>query len=278
MQKIKLCLTALSPITHQRGTVGNESLINSEPVMTPLGTVSVPHLSGNCLRHMLRSHWADTLQGDGLTKRELSMLYSGGNERSKGDKPSLEIRNKIDELVPGISLLGASLAADIVPGRLSLDRAMLVCRENASRLQRLYPDLSGDEWSLTAPAVQFVGRWQYYRHDVVYVGGKKPTDEEGGKNESMPFGGSCVIPGAVFLSEIRISRATPVEIGCVLRSLINWQKSGGVIGGQGSRGHGRLDCEIDWKGNQQQEALAVYDDFVAKNRDETLAFIKELCA
>ena len=45
------CLsTSISPITHQLGTVGNESIVNSEDVRTPLGVRKVPVLSGNAIR------------------------------------------------------------------------------------------------------------------------------------------------------------------------------------------------------------------------------------
>lgn len=42
---------AKSPITHMSGSIGNESVIAVEKVMTARGYRMVPFLSGNALRH-----------------------------------------------------------------------------------------------------------------------------------------------------------------------------------------------------------------------------------
>jgi hypothetical protein len=276
--RIRLMLKALSPVTHQRGSVGNESLVNTEQVQTPCGIVNVPVLSGNALRKMVRIHAAHDLGWSDLTKREVALLYGGGNERSKGGQPSLQIRGDIASTFPALALLGCSTADDIIPGAMSADRGILVCRENASRAQAMYPELQCDEWKSVGPASQFVGRWQYFRHDPLLSGvsGLHGESDYTG-NSSMPFGGTCVIPGAIFLAEFRITFSTDVLAGCLLNAISMWQGSGGVLGGQGSRGHGRFACYVDSTANVES-CVAAYVASREANRESCREIVRSIAS
>ena len=75
------------------------------------------------------------------------------------------------------------------------------------------------------------------------------TEEE----TMMPFSGTCVVPGALWLHGFIIQESDPILIGCLMHSIKRWLDSGASVGGQSSRGHGRLkvafhfdpDCDIE---------------------------------
>ena len=265
----------MSPITHQLGTVGNESIVNTEDVRTSLGVRKVPKLSGNAIRHrMIRAPGAEYLiealdLAGQLNRDTMNLLYHGGLKRVAAQLASLQRIADMQRLFPLLDLLGCCLPEDIVEGKLAAMQAMLVCSENMNRIQSIVP---GD-WKAgdgIANASSFVSRWQYVR-------GKLPKSElsetldEGDTDDSkmMPFSGTCVMPGAVWLHGFVIgSRATQLHYGCLIHCLRRWQASGAMIGGQSSRGHGILDMQLqscDW---DQDESAAMYEQHVTDNAVE----------
>ena len=267
------CLSKnVSPLTHQIGSVGNESIINSEDVRTPLGSRKVPMLSGNAIRHrMVRAPGADFiveacgLHGK-LSRDVLNLLYHGGLKREKAKSPSLNRIAEMHRLFPLLRLLGVCLPEAIVTGELVAYRAMLVCRENQERIDSIAP--SG--WKIEnrlAPANSFVERWQYVRGVMKHSLAHSATDTTD-KDEStmMPFSGTCVIPGAMWVHGFSASECSQLEFGCLLHCLRRWDASGATIGGQSSRGHGILeislstDCEFD-----QEQSVGLYEEHVKTN-------------
>ena len=283
----------LSPITHQKGTVGNESVLNDEPVRTPYGVRRVPMLSGNALRnrmvrkpaaHFLIQEWG--LSGD-LSKDELNLLFHGGLTRVGGMGVSLRKMAKVRQLFPMLRLLGACLPEDITAGNLSARRALLVCRENAPRITALAPDGWCDSGvDALAPAATFVGRWQYVRGEAQKgEGAHQPSDSAAidadpkrQGSQMMPFSGTCVLAGAEFIHGFVLQDADEVSVGCLLHSIDSWQASGGVVGGQGSRGHGMLQTSIHLPGFNQAECIAAYVDHVMKSKEEGIDLLSTMYA
>ncbi|WP_013626622.1 hypothetical protein [Rubinisphaera brasiliensis] len=276
MQVVTLLFKALSPITHMMGNVGNKTVIRTMDVRTNTGTAKVPVISSNALRHKIREAWADSLGYEEITKREANTLYSGGAERSAGGGPSLKVRQEIQDLLPGIALFGTCSKDDVICGSAAVDHATLVCRESRYLLGGMHPDLFDcADADRLAPSSHFVSDWQYYRHDPVHAQGKQVSDEEG-NNTSMPFGGNCVIPGSLFLSQVRIKSDDPVLLGCALASLERWQSQGGVLGGMGSKGHGRLSCRVAGDTESFPAAVEAFHAHAAKNKDLMRGLIGEL--
>lgn len=280
------CLsTSISPITHQLGTVGNESIVNSEDVRTPLGVRKVPVLSGNAIRHrMLRApgaeHLEESLDLSGqLSRDQLNLLYHGGLKREKAKRPSLARIAEMQRLFPLLRLLGVCLPEAIVSGDIRSHRAMLVCRENESRIRAMTPAALSPEIPRLAPAQSFVERWQYVRGKLPHakaVGATNEDDEDDSK--MMPFAGTCVVPGSCWLHGFawrsRAEETDALLLGCVLSCLRRWDADGASIGGQASRGHGVLSLAIHVDSPiDQASAVDAYERHCAEHREECREFL-----
>lgn len=279
--KIFCASTSITPITHQLGTVGNESIVNVEDVRTPLGSRKVPVLSGNAIRHrMIRAPGADYivdtcgLNGH-LSRDVLNLLYHGGLKREKGKSPSLSRIAEMHQLFPLLRLLGACFPEAIVSGELIAYRAMLACRENQSRINAIAPEGWQFDGNL-APANSFVERWQYVRGVMKHSMAHSATDKTDVDDSTMmPFAGTCVIPGAVWVHGFSMSKCSQIEFGCLLHSLQKWDADGATIGGQSSRGHGVLGLSMwDDTGYVRDESVALYEEHVKTNADKCSAWLK----
>lgn len=275
------CLSkAASPITHQLGTVGNESIVNVEDVRTPLGNRKVPVLSGNAIRNrMLRSPGADYLidalgLGGKLSRDVLNLLYHGGLKREKAKRPSLSRIADMHRLFPLLRLLGVCLPEAIVSGELIAYRAMLVCKENKSRIEAIAPEGWTTETHL-APATAFVERWQYVRGIMPHALAHSATDESDDDTSTMmPFAGTCVIPGSEWAHGFSVADCKQLEFGCILHCLRKWDADGATIGGQSSRGHGVLSLSFwDDSGFEHDESVAMYEKHVSDNADACREFL-----
>jgi hypothetical protein len=279
--KVFCASTNISPVSHQLGTVGNESIVNVEDVRTPLGSRKVPVLSGNAIRHrMIRAPGADYLidalglHGK-LSRDVLNLLYHGGIKREKGKSPSLARIADMHRLFPLLRLLGACLPEAIVAGELTAHRAMLACRENQSRINAIAPKGWEFEGHL-APATSFIERWQYVRGVMKHSLAHSATDTTD-KDEStmMPFAGTCVIPGAVWVHGFSMSICSQIEFGCLLHCLRKWDADGATIGGQSSRGHGILQLSI-WTDAEfdHDESISAYEEHVDDNKGDCVEFLR----
>ena len=244
------CLSeTLTPLTHMRGTAGNEALINREPVVCEIGTAWLPVLSANAIRHrMIREPGARYLVdlyriGGHMSIRMLNFLFHGGSLTESNSRESTGRLAEIRDLLPLIRLLGASLPNQILPGLLTADRGTMVCRENRERIRAMLPD-GWETPDLLPSAEMWVGRYQYTRGDASK---QHPdmvdTDAEVGAG-LMIYSGEQVNAGAMFVHGFRLQRATMAELGCLLWSLQLWADAGATIGGQASRGHGQLRTQL----------------------------------
>lgn len=241
------CLSeAVSPITHNSGTVGNESIVAREPVRTPRGTVLVPFLSGNALRHKavrragmvwLIDHYG--LRGN-LTLPQLNFLLHGGNLTQSTAHENTRRIAEMYALWPLLRLCGGTLPDQILQGSLQAWRGTLVCEENRAALSSLI-DLP-EQRLLSAEA--WTSGYQYIRGDAKKSGLAIPEDAPTDTSNLMIYSGQAVSRGAVFHHGFVIQHATPEEVGALLWSLQLWQQNGGTIGGNARIGHGRLFTEI----------------------------------
>lgn len=281
---VRILMKAVSPITQGEGTKGNEQIIRREAVVTPLGVRHVPTITGNSLRHRI---FRDTLANDlvdrwglagELTKEQVRFLYNGG-ALGKDHGCSLERIAECEQVLPMVSLLGVSLPDTIVPGRLKCGMAWLVCRETVPQIKS---DVPADWWpardNLT-PCEQFVGRGTYYRHDKARLRGELLSEKE--RNEEfqytgMPHAGEHVIGGSEWYLRLDIERPNPLVVGAFAYGLTLWQQSGATVGGQSSRGHGRMAPSIDWGRIDAESAIAEYLSHVDDVAQEGRGFVLNL--
>lgn len=246
---------AESPITHMAGTAGNEAIVAREPIQTPAGKRWVPHISGNAIRHQIREHgflwlidrWE--LQGK-LNQDQLTFLLNGGANTSSGQFEDTRRLVEWATIFPLGGLLGGCMADQIIGGSLDVWRGRLVCEENRPYL--------GADLPYPLPEARlrcvedFLGGYQYTRAvpdatlqtaDYDEIAAREAAARESGKKDKsdrMIFGGQFLTAGTLFAHGFVLHRGTDLHLGALLWSLALWQMEGGTIGGQASRGHGRL--------------------------------------
>jgi len=270
--KIHCLSTAVSPLTHMMGTSGNESIINRTRIIADGRICDVPVISGNAIRHrMVREPGAMfiiktcELMGK-LTVDVANYLFYGGSLTDSAIADNLRRIADMQELLPLYRLLGGSLKNQVISGSLLVSMGTLVCEENREVLGKLLPEEMLPGLPELRSCEDFVSGWQYTRGDI----SKKPeiikdadaarmaVDTETGeiteihapsKSNLMIYGGQHVIPGAIFYHSFVLQNVSRLEVGALYAAIKDWQADGGVIGGQGRIGHGKLDTVIYPEGN-----------------------------
>lgn len=272
------CLSrAVSRITHMDRVEGNEALIAREAVLTPAGMRFVPTLSANALRHrMIRGpggrflveRW--DLAGK-LDMRTLNFLLHGGSLTESTSRNDTRAVAEFYRLFPLYRLIGGSLPNAILPGSLNVGRGVLACAENAGRLRATVP------WDVPTnlrPAEYFVEGYQYTRSDVRNSSRDLiDPNEVAGDTQLMPFSGQAIVAGAVFVHDLIAQHVGPLELGALLLSLSLWCDAGGTIGGQSSRGHGRLDMSIHCPDLDGVKLIADYIAHVDSVREAAILWL-----
>lgn len=137
-------LEAASPLAHHGETFGNTAVLNARKVRQPDGSFTqVPYLTGDTLRHGMRESSAyalldaaGLLEDGALGEAALRLLFAGGMVTGRGDASavSLDAYRRMVELVPTLALFGGCADNRVVPGRLTVDDALLVCEETRHHL------------------------------------------------------------------------------------------------------------------------------------------------
>lgn len=276
---------ALTPITHMAGSSGNESVLQREKIITDSGEHWVPFLSGNAIRHKaLREpimHDLVTRLGlkGNLTLEQANFLFHGGAMSESAGNEDLGMIRRIQDILPAIRLLGGSLTNRILDGRIRVDRGTLACAENVSRLNEAAPE--GFEFpSNLMGAKQFEGNYQYTRTDIRRLASLDTVSQAESEREHqsglMIFAGQSVVPGSVFVHDFRF-QGTEIELGCILHGLMEWQRKGGVIGGQSSRGHGKLATKWTITGydSPESQAIELYHAHIEANKEAAIDWLNE---
>lgn len=276
----RILMRALSPITQGEGTKGNEQIIRREAVVTPLGVRHVPTITGNSLRHRI---WRDTLANDlvdrwglagELTKEQVRFLFNGG-ALGKDHGCSLERIAECERLLPMVSLLGVALPDTIVPGRLKCGMAWLVCRETSPQIKANVPADWWPERDNLTPCESFVGRGTYYRHDAARLRGELLTEEERNAEfvyDGMPHAGEHVRAGSEWYLRCDVERPNDLVLGAFFKGLDLWHENGATVGGQSSRGHGRMSPAIHHD-LDPVPLIEAYEKHVEDVREEGRSFI-----
>lgn len=139
-------LEARTPIAHAAETIGNESIAMRRKVRQPDGRwADVPIVTGDTMRHQMREavayvtlDAAGLLEGARLSEGALRLLFAGGTLGGKGGGGSSAVQigryREIVEMFPPLGLFGGAAENRIVPGRLEVSDAVLICRESAHLL------------------------------------------------------------------------------------------------------------------------------------------------
>lgn len=277
MNLIIRCLSeSLSPMTHMSGTAGNEAIIAREAVTTPRGVVWLPCISGNAFRHRaIREpgmRWLIEeydLEGN-LTLEQLNFLLHGGNLTQSNAHENTKRIAEMKRVWPLMRLIGGCLPNQILAGSLDVWRGVLVCEENRAVLK------SPPDSSLYSAEV-FIGEYQYTRGDAGKYG--LESDElvaADSKTNLMIYAGQTVQRGARWEHGFVLKHVSEIEIGALLWSLRLWQSTGGTVGGQASKGHGRLSCELVDFGLDQEALCDAYVAYVYDVKNDAIEWLREV--
>ena len=250
--KIHSLLTAVSPLTHMMGVAGNESVINRTKVFADGRICDVPVISGNAIRHsLIREPGAMFVVKTCGLEGKLSidtanyLFYGGSLTESSAIAANLTKIAAMQELLPLYRLLGGSLRNQVISGSLLVSMGSLVCEENREILQHQLPEELLVDLPELRSSGDFVSNWQYTRGDASRDPEQiAPDDAGGGKSNLMIYGGQHIIPGAVFYHNFVLQNVSALEVGALVASIKDWQAGGGIIGGMGRAGHGKMDIAI----------------------------------
>jgi len=245
--KIISILEAQSIITHMKGIVGNEAIIAREDVYTENGIMSIPYISGNSIRHncirrfgMLWLIDALDLRGK-LNLQQLNYLMHGGNLTQSSGNENTKIIAEMQLIFPLLRLLGGSLPNQIIAGSLIAIRGILICNENKKYIENMLP---GD-WNISDIILdnseKFITDYQYTRGDAKKEFQQDLINEKISEgSQLMIFNGQGVMKGSLWMNGYIMQGVSELELGALLLSLQLWEENGGILGGQGAKGHGRF--------------------------------------
>jgi len=160
-RRFSFLLEAAQPIAHHEEVFGNHAVVMRRKVRQPDGGwASVPVITGDTMRHGMREaaayaflDAAGLLDAGQLSESALRLLFAGGQVMgSAGGAVKLGDYRDMVDLVPTLALFGGCAQNRVIPGRLWVDDAVLVCSEQAHALP---------EW-----AVQAAGQLDTYRSHI----------------------------------------------------------------------------------------------------------------
>lgn len=261
---------ALTPIFH-----GGDEKTGSTPVLRTimmyvegLGEVAIPYYSGNAFRgrarRLLVKDFLSLLDYEINNSKLYHVLYSGGLlETSDSDTGviNLEMRKKIRRLLPIISLMGASIGNQIIPGVLIVEHMFPICLEYKSYLPEKYQNMKQAEISVRT----FTDQSFFTRKDELRE--EREKDEQA---VQMKVDYECFIPGTTFYHRLVLQIPTDLQISTLGRMIKLMQKLP-YIGGKSATGDGKVKYEYENVPSDE-----IYLEFIKEYKEEIINFLKEL--
>lgn len=137
--RYEFVLEAAQPIAHHAESIGNEAILMRRRLRYRGGWAEVPVITGDTMRHGLREAAAYALLdaaglldegAAALSEAALRLLFAGGMVTgSSGGAVKLTEYWQLCDLIPPLALLGGCVSNRVVPGRLVVEDATLVCDE-----------------------------------------------------------------------------------------------------------------------------------------------------
>ncbi|MCX7880840.1 MAG: hypothetical protein N2517_09300 [Ignavibacteria bacterium] len=273
IEKYEGWMLAKSTIHHG----GNEKT-GSSPILRTIymyvdgiGEVQMPYVNGNAIRGKLRrivmKDFFDVL---GINCEELSpklyhVFFSGGalesNEGTTGII-NLELRRKIRNLVPVLSLFGCAIGNQMIQGKLKVGHAFPVCKEYKDFL----PDFLKDDPRCLKSVRSFCDESFQTRRDDL-----KADREEDEQAVQMKVDYECFIPGTKFYHWFAIEYVNELEKS-VFGHMIDLFKRAPYIGAMAAVGNG----EVIFEYRQTIPTSGIYLDYIKQNINSITDVIREI--
>lgn len=269
--RIEIRAVALEAIHHGASTEGNTVTMRRQEVLLPDGSIdTVPFVSGNSLRHMLRDagvRYALEAMGvaEGtLSKAVVDLLFSGG---SLGGKNALTLAKakRVADLFPVLSMLGYSSGSRIVGGRLEVGNLHLVAEQNLFRRVDSTP-ADSPRWAIDGNAQ--TGEQFGTRHDAARIAHAsaylalpaqaaeqaaadapkgRTKEKKPAESTQMIYNWETVLPGAEFFGTIVYRALKESELSALISALSRAcdgrHTDGGYVyhvGAKRGTGHGKM--------------------------------------
>lgn len=139
IKSYQFIIEAQTPIAHHSESIGNSAIAMRRKIRQPGGGFAqVPIITGDTMRHGLRESSsyalldaAGLLDSGQLSEGALRLLFAGGMVTGRGDASVVKLDDfrVMCELIPPLSLLGGCTNNRVVPGRMQVDDALLICDE-----------------------------------------------------------------------------------------------------------------------------------------------------
>lgn len=271
--RFEFLLEAQTPIAHASETMGNQSFAMRRKVRLQDGSFAdVPVITGDTMRHGMREasayaflDAAGLLHDGNLTENALRLLFAGGMVSGRGDGGTINLDQyrELCELCPPLALFGGCASNRVIPGRLFVDDAVLVCQEN----QRYLPEWTLDHLkeSVLSSSRAHVEEAQRVRMDPTLDPGKRKLlstgdqiaanarllksesahasdsaiEREETKSSMLPRTFERVVQGSMFYWSVQAHTYGPLDVD-VLHTALGVFLSNPTVGGKRATGHGKL--------------------------------------
>lgn len=271
-------IESLSPMTHNKGTEGNEGIINTIPIPYNGYHIDVPILSGNALRHKIfrepgMMYMVDICGLEGqLSREQLNLLFSGGALTKSTANYDMNIHRQLRKKIPLLSVLGGALPGQIEHGCLKVWMSYLVCKETIGLIKKMIKDDELFEGLDEVPSFsEMKTHTQYTRPEptknpklVALLDSKEQehlleTTQKTKKidkveTQQMIYGGEAISPGSLWLFGFDLCGATEIEYGATLASIALFQQNP-YLGGQSRIGHGFVNLKLANGGERRLEEI-----------------------
>ncbi len=272
-RRFEFLLEAVTPIAHHEGSIGNHAVVMRRKVRLAGGDFAdVPIITGDTMRHGLREaaayallDAAGLLDAERLSAAAVRLLFNGGVLTGRGDggAVNLDQYRELVEMIPSLALLGGCAANRVIPGRLVVEDATLLCEETR-RWAPAWADgvLAGETFGM---ARGYVEEQQRVRMDALLDPGKRrlltdgeqvkanarlvaseaahagddAIEREKSKSSMLPRTYESVIRGAVFLWSVQAETHSDLDDD-TLMTILGVFLARPRVGGKKGTGHGEL--------------------------------------
>ncbi|MHA1910411.1 MAG: RAMP superfamily CRISPR-associated protein [Candidatus Kariarchaeaceae archaeon] len=268
-QKIIGKITALAPVHHGGDEkTGSETLLRRIKMVLSNGKIDeIPYIEGNAVRgycrRLVMQDFIERIEYQITKPRLYHTLFSGGVLETMGSSDdghvNLEMRRKIRNLIPPLSILGSTFGNQAFQGKMKVGKMLPFCSE----LSHILPEFENANSVFNYLDFSFQTR----RDDREF---EKEKDKQA---IQMIVNFEVFIPGTVFHHWFSLDDWNEQEEGC-FRHLIELWQSRPFIGGKSSTGHGEI--KIDYPELKELTSSIVYFKFLDDNKEEIKEFLAEL--
>lgn len=272
--RLEFVLVAEQPIAQHEESIGNSAVLMRRRVRQRDGSFThVPIVTADAMRHGIREassfaflDAAGLLGAPDLTEAAMRLLFAGGMiTGSAGDAVKLDYYRTMTDLVPPLGLLGGCAGNRMIPGRLWVEDAVLICEESSHTLPpwiaeylaeqkaqmaterahveevqrvRMDPSLDPGKRRLLAPAAAATTQQRLLDGEVASETGDA-VGREDAKSSMMPRWFERVAAGSLFYWAATATTYTDLERDTFMVSIGAFLRDARV-GGKRGTGHGKL--------------------------------------